>query len=167
MDTVVASLLVMSDHLHVRDKIRLCCTNKTLYETLFAHDESELAQVVQNELMRHSGKTRACFRRDKLSRLFRTAYCRECLRPSRSVARTALQTTVIVCKTCSLDLHGYSAMVDRKMIRRMFGRHTLQNVVAKVPVSRLGGNRACLYWLHAIMKKYKRSQVLDLVRLEE
>lgn len=85
------------------------------------------------------------------------ALCRECFRPTRATAVTASELRVLVCVACSRDQECYSAMCDRAAAYAMTSeggwrrkRASVSRVMERLPIARLGGNRAKLYWTHRV-----------------
>lgn len=86
------------------------------------------------------------------------ALCRECLAPCKAIVRATSGRNVIVCKSCTLDCHSYSALINRTEARRMLrGRvFNVEKALRRLPVAKLGGNRARLYWKHALLRATSR-----------
>lgn len=84
----------------------------------------------------------------------RRRLCRECHRPTASVARAVSGEIVKVCVACSKDPTGYSRLVDRKVVSSLAKRHPrgAKLSLSQLVVARRGGNRAHLYWAHQVLQ---------------
>ena len=82
-----------------------------------------------------------------ISRRLRTKVCRECLQPSTRKAYTKSGRFVVICKACSMDPLSYSSMCDRRMLIQLnHGMRNYNQLLHKLHVCKIGGNRAFLYW---------------------
>ena len=89
---------------------------------------------------------------EQVIRHLQTDLCRECLAPTQSWARASSGAWVLVCRACGRDEEGYSALVDRAEARNLLrGRvSSVDAALRALPIARRGGNRAHLFWRHAV-----------------
>lgn len=89
--------------------------------------------------------------------------CRECLRPCTCAVTTVSGRRVIVCRECSRQIDGYSALCSRSDLfkinlesRPYHTPKTMMRIISELPVARRGGNRAYLYWSYIALKSVRQ-----------
>lgn len=89
---------------------------------------------------------------DRVLHHLKNKVCRECLRHTTRAAYSKQRTTVMVCKSCGFDPRSYSAMCDRReLIELNGGKRGYTDLLRKLHVCKIGGNRAFLYWRADVM----------------
>ena len=93
--------------------------------------------------------------------------CRECLSPCKTFARASTGRLVIVCKSCSLNRACYSAMCGREEARDILRNRVanIDKVLRSQRLARRAGNRAHLYWVHALCHLTQQPQYDLFIRL--
>lgn len=127
-----------------------------------AHSRSMLVMCEDGALYRAGRPPRA-----RVLRHLKRYLCRECLTRTRSRAfltnREAGVRSVLVCPECGRDPHGYSSMMSRAEALDFTAdgwrppRRKIQQVLGRIGVARVAGNRAHLFW---------RSAFLDAMQVE-
>ena len=173
LDSYVAIPLL--DKLSLREAVRLSSTNKDLRSSVYEDILSCIAHRTCNCAWKKMHRVEGYVRSKRSWMVFAKAQvmqrgsfmyapvlpsrnlviwqikrclCRECLAPSRMLARTRHGNAVIVCRKCSYDQNSYSALCDRRIARQVLQNRVrnIEKAFKQLHVVRIGGNRAHLYW---------------------